>query len=69
MTNELDKFICNIELPATALKLRQMRIQKGLTIEELANLSSINSHDLMSFELGKVQPSKLKLKRMLKILN
>lgn len=65
----MENYTYNIELPEMALKLRQMRIQKGLTIEELANLSGVNSLDLLNFELGKAQPSKLKLKKLLKILS
>lgn len=65
----MENYTYNIKLPEMALKLRQMRTQKGLTIEELANLSGVNSLDLLNFELGKVQPSKLKLKKLLKILS
>lgn len=65
----MENYTYNIELPEIALKLRQLRIKKGLAIEELAGLSGINSLDLLNFELGKALPSKFKVKKLLKILN
>lgn len=65
----MENYTYNIELPEMALKLRQMRIQKGLTIEELASLSGINLLDLINYELGKKRLTKKVLKKILNYLS
>ena len=65
----MENFTNNVELPAIALKIRSLRIQKGLSIENLANECKINLQDLLLYELGKKEPSKKILKKVLNFLN
>ena len=59
----------NIELPSAALKLRELRIKKGISIENIAAACNIAFNDLFMYELGKKQPTKIDFERILDYLS
>lgn len=61
-TNE--ELTVNIELPPLALKLRTMRLQKGLTMEVVSKVCDVSIDDLYKWEIGKAEPSKEILERL-----
>lgn len=65
----MENFTSNVELPEIALKIRSLRVQKGLTIETLATECKISLQDLLLYELGKKEPSKKIMTKLLKYLN
>lgn len=55
----------NIELPPLALKLRTMRLKKDFSMAVVSNVCKVNIDDLYKWEMGKTEPSKEVLERLI----
>lgn len=67
--NKIEMYTSNIELPSAALKLRELRIKKGISIENIAAACNITFNDLFMYELGKKQPNKIDFEKILEFLS
>ena len=67
--NKIAMYTSNIELPSAALKLRALRINKGLSMENIAKACNIAVNDLFLYELGKKQPTKMDFEMILDYLS
>lgn len=57
------------ELTELGQKMREARKQKGLTQQELADLSHVSTKQIANIEKGKMNPSYLILKALVKVLH
>lgn len=53
-----EELTINVELPPVALKLRTLRLQKGCTMEVVSKVCNISTEDLCAWEMGKSEPTK-----------
>lgn len=67
--NKIEMYTSNIELPSAALKIRELRIKKGMSIENIAAACNIAFNDLFLYELGKKQPAKMDFEMILDYLS
>lgn len=57
------------ELTELGQKMREARKQKGLTQQELADMSHVSTKQIANIEKGKMNPSYLILKALVKVLH
>lgn len=59
-----NEFTANVALPDVAIKLRELRLTKGLSLVAVAKACKIKLNDLSAWEIGKAEPSKEILERL-----
>ena len=60
-----EEITLNIKLPPMALKLRELRLTKGLSLYAVAKACNILFKDLYSYETGKAEPPEETLERLI----
>lgn len=59
-----EELTANMELPPIALKLHTLRLKKNLSMEIVSKICKVSIEDLLKWEMGKIEPSKEILERL-----
>ncbi len=62
-----NEFTANVALPEMAIKLRELRLTKGLSLVAVAKACKIKLSDLSAWEMGKAEPSKVAFDSLMRL--
>lgn len=60
-----EELTINVELSQIALKLRTLRLQKGFSMKVVSKVCKVGIDDLYAWEMGKVDPPKEVMERLI----
>lgn len=63
----MEEFTANIKLSPLALKLRTMRLNRGFSMDVVSIICKVSVDELCAWEIGKSEPSKEILERLISL--